>query len=66
MPNEELDFEGTLVLEKLAAIDQLDAFWEAVDDDDFAAATRLMRAAKIDAQTIQTVLHKMAEADGEH
>ena len=30
---DENDFEGTLVLEKLAEVDQLDDFYEAVDAD---------------------------------
>ena len=66
MPKEDLDFEGSVVLERLAAIGKLDEFWEAVDADDLGAATRLMRAAKIDKLTIQTVLHKMRASDGEH
>ncbi len=53
---DEDDFEGTLVLEKLAEIGKVDEFFEAVDSDDFGKATALMRRAKIDAQTIETVL----------
>ena len=63
---DENDFEGTLVLEKLAAIGKLDDFFEAVDSDDFEAAHSLMKRAGIDAETIATVLDKMAAADGEH
>lgn len=63
---DESDFEGTLVLEKLAAIDKVDEFFEAIDSDDFAAAEKLMKAARIDAATMGMVLHKMAQADGEH
>lgn len=62
---EEHDFEGTLVLEKLAAMDKLDAFFEAIDSDDFQKATSLMRRAGIDAETVAVVLKKMAEADGD-
>jgi hypothetical protein len=65
-PLDESDFEGTLVLEKLAAIDKVDDFLEAVDSDDFATAKRLMKAAKVDRATIKIVLRKMGEADGEH
>jgi hypothetical protein len=60
------DFEGTLVLEKLVEIDEIDAFWEAIDDDDFERASSLMRQAGIDAETIAIVLRKMADADGDH
>ena len=63
---EESDFEGTLVLERIAAIEKVDEFFEAIDSDDFATARTLMKAAKVDAETIAIVLKKMAEADGEH
>lgn len=63
---DEQDFEGTLVLEKLASIDKLDDFFEAIDADDQHKAAALMRRAGIDAQTIAIVLKKMSAADGEH
>lgn len=63
---EEKDFEGTLVLEKLAEVDLVDAFFDAIDADDFKKASLLMRKAKIDSETIEMVLKKMADADGEH
>lgn len=59
------DFEGTLVLEKLAAVDLVDAFYEAVDSDAFGEATRLMKRAGVDSETIAIVLKKMGDADGE-
>jgi hypothetical protein len=62
----ESQFEGTLVLEKLAEIDKVDAFFEAIDSDDFARAKSLMKRASIDSATIAIVLKKMADADGEH
>ncbi len=62
----ESDFEGSLVLEKLAEIDKVDDFFEAIDADDFGKAASLMKKAKLDAETIAMVLKKMAEADGEH
>jgi len=63
---EERDFEGTIVLEKLAAIDRLDEFFEAIDADDVARAVALMRKADVDARTIAIVVAKMEAADGEH
>lgn len=60
---DESDFEGTLVLEKLAEINKLDAFFEAIDSDDFGKAKSLMKAAKIDAATITMVLQKMNMED---
>lgn len=63
---DEKDFEGTLVLEKLAEINKVDAFFEAIDADDFGKAKKLMFKAGVDSVTIQTVLRKMADADGDH
>ena len=60
------DFEGTLVLEQLAAIDKVDDFFEAIDADDVGRATALMKRANIDAATIAIVVKKMEESDGEH
>jgi len=63
---DEKDFEGTLVLEQLAAIGRGDEFFEAIDADDFQRARSLMKRAKIDASTIAIVVKKMKAADGEH
>ncbi len=66
MTLDESDFEGTLVLEKLAEIDKVDDFFEAVDSDDLDQAASLMKRAGVDQRTIAIVLRKMREADGEH
>ncbi len=63
---DESDFEGTLVLEKLAEIGKVDDFFAAIDSDDFNKATSLMRRANVDSETIAMVLKKMGDADGEH
>jgi hypothetical protein len=63
---DENDFEGTLVLEQLATIGKVDDFFDAIDSDDCARATQLMREAKVDAPTIAIVVRKMAEGDAEH
>ena len=63
---DESDFEGTLVLEKLAEINRVDEFFEAIDSDDFVKAKSLMKRARIDSETIFVVLKKMADSDGEH
>ena len=60
------DFEGTLVLEQLAAIGKVEDFFDAVDSDDVERATALMKRARLDAATIATVIRKMEESDGEH
>lgn len=58
---DEQDFEGTLVLEKLAEIGKVEAFFEAIDSDDFGKAQRLMKKAEIDSETIAIVLQKMSD-----
>jgi len=63
---DESDFEGSLVLERMARIDKLEEFMDAVDDDDLKLAKALMREAGIDEETIQAVLTKMANEDDEH
>jgi hypothetical protein len=63
---DETDFEGTLVLEQLAAIGKVEDFFDAVDEDDVKRATQLMRRANIDTSTIATVVRKMEQSDGEH
>lgn len=63
---DEKDFEGTLVLEKLAEIGEVDAFFDAIDADDPKKAAALLRRAKVDSHTIAIVLRKMAAGDDEH
>jgi len=63
---DETDFEGTLVLEQLAAIGKVEDFFDAIDADDVERAARLMKSAGIDATTIATVIRKIEESDGEH
>ena len=62
---DESEFDGSLVLEQLAAIGRVDDFFEAVDADDLEEAEALMLAADIDRPTIDVVLRKMAEGDAE-
>jgi hypothetical protein len=63
---DETDFEGTLVLEQLAAIKEVEEFFDAIDADDEARATQLMKRANVDAATIAIVIQKMRDSDGEH
>jgi hypothetical protein len=63
---DETDFEGTLVLEQLAAIDKVEDFFDAIDADDVDRATRLMKQANIDPATIAVVIRKIEEGDAEH
>jgi hypothetical protein len=60
------DFEGTLVLEKLAEINKVDEFFDAIDSDDVSKMKSLMKRAGIDSETVSLVLKKLIEADGEH
>jgi len=60
------DFEGTLVLEQLAAIGKVEEFFDAIDEDDVQRATALMRRAKVDPATMAVVIRKIEEGDAEH
>lgn len=62
----ENDFEGSLVLEKLAEAGTIDEFYAAIDADDFDKAGKLMRRAGVDVDTIRIVLRKMSDADSKH
>jgi hypothetical protein len=61
---DESDFEGTLVLEQLAEIGQVEEFFDAVDSDDVQRAAALMKKARIDASTIAMAIRKMEDGDG--
>ena len=63
---DESDFEGTLVLEKLARIDKLEEFMDAVDSDDLEWAHTLMKRADVDDETIRIVLKKIADPYDDH
>jgi len=63
---DDADFEGTLVLEQLAAIGKVDDFFEAIDADDVQRAIDLMKRAKVEASAIAIVVKKMEEGDAEH
>lgn len=63
---DETDFEGTVVLEQLAAIGKVEDFFDAIDADDVERAASLMRRAKVDARTIAIVIRKIEDGDGEH
>lgn len=63
---DETDFEGSLVLEQLAAAGKVEEFFEAIDGDDVQRAVALMKQARIDAGTISIVVRKMKDGGGEH
>ncbi len=63
---DENDFEGTEVLEQLAAIGRVDEFFDAIDADDVPRAKSLMKKAGLDVPTIAMVVRKIEAADGEH
>jgi hypothetical protein len=63
---DESDFDGTVVLEQLAAVGRVEDFFDAIDSDDIERATSLMKEAHVDASTIALVVRKIEDADGEH
>ena len=60
---DESEFEGTLVLEKLAALGKLDEFFNAIDADNLAAAKSLMRRAGVDAESIAIVMRMVNDGE---
>lgn len=60
---DESDFEGTLILEKLAEIQGVEEFLDAIDSDNFKRARSLMRVAGVDTDSIDIVLSKMNDPD---
>ena len=63
---DDADFEGTLVLEQLAAIGKVEEFFDAIDSDDTQRATALLKRANVDPSTIAIVIRKMEQGDAEH
>lgn len=62
----EKNFEGTLILEKMAELRLIDEFYEALDLDDFDKAEELMDEAGLDLETINWVLEQMQNTFGTH
>lgn len=60
---DENDFEGTLVLEKLAEIDLVDDFFDAIDSDDIERVISLLKEARVDSSTIEAVVQKIEDGD---
>ncbi len=59
-------FEGTLILEKLAEVGKIEAFYEAIDTDNTREAKRLMMVVGIDHETIVHVLKLIEGSHGNH
>lgn len=57
----EEDLEGSTILEKLAEVGLVEAFFEAVDSDQFAKAKSLMIKARIEPREIQKVMKMLVE-----
>jgi hypothetical protein len=63
---DDADFEGTLVLEQLAAIGKVEDFFDAIDSDDVERATSLMKRANVERAVIAVVVRKIEEGGAEH
>lgn len=55
------DLEGSLILEKLASLDLVDEFFEAIDSDDLVKITALLKEADIDDETIRWVMDQIED-----
>lgn len=53
------NFEGSLILEQLAAIGLVEDFYEAVDADDVGRVVSLLRQAQVDEPTISELLKEL-------
>lgn len=60
---DEDDFEGSIVLEKLAEQGLVEEFYQAIDEDNFFKATTLMRRADLDEDLILKTLSKLRELE---
>lgn len=58
---DESDFEGSIILEKLAGLNLLDDFFEAIDSDNLKEVVALLKQAEIDDDTIDEVLNRIEE-----
>ena len=56
---DEDDFEGTIILEKMAEIGKVEEFFDAIDSDDFHKIKILLSRAGVDSETIQQVIEKI-------
>jgi hypothetical protein len=52
-------FQGDIILEKLAEIDKVQEFYDAVDSDDFAKIKELLELVNIDQETIELVFKEI-------
>ena len=58
---DEFEFEGSLLLEKLAALNLVDDFYAAIDSDDLSEVVSLLRDAEVDEETIAIVIKKIQD-----
>lgn len=58
-----MEYDGSQVLEKLAEIDALEEFYDAVDSDNFGEAISILKKANLDKETIDAVIRAMRESD---
>lgn len=59
---DEDDFEGSVVLERLASLNLVDEFFQAIDADNFDEVESMLEHAGIDDETIESILKQMTEA----
>ncbi len=55
------DFEGSLILEKLASVRLMDDFFDAVDSDDLESVVSLLEEVDVDEDSIEEILRKIKE-----
>lgn len=59
-------FEGSVILERLALVDRVEDFFEAIDNDDFEYARELMELAGVADGDIEVAIAMMKDSDSDH
>lgn len=54
-----MEFDGSEILAELASRGLLEAFYEAVDNDDVGKIAKLLRAVDFDEETIKSVIESL-------
>lgn len=58
----EEDFEGSLILERLASIGLKEEFFDAIDSDNMSEIISMMEEANIDEDSVRSVLKQIKDS----
>ena len=60
---DESELEGSMVLERLAEVDKVQDFYDAIDADNFVLARELMELVNTDENIIRLILKKVEDGE---